>query len=368
VKTPRPKVLWVLKELGRGGSERLLLELLPCLGDYEIFPVVIGPYPLDLLPEYQAAGLNVRLIHARGNLSLTWLREFRTVFESVRPDIIHVHSPQPAAILRVFLPHGRTPFVYTEHSLLPSHHPLTRLANVCTYFINDAVITVSDEVRDSVAESFFARRVLGRTRTVHNGIDVERVRMDAAIGTDQIPEGAFGAVTHLTARKGADLVVEAARILKESGPERHCVLVGSGPMQAELKQRTKRYGLELVQFLGVRSDARALMAELEVVVIASRQEGLPLVLLEAMALGRGIVATRAGGIPEVLEHEKSGLLVDPEDPYGLAEAINRLFKDVGLRESLGKEALEQVRTRWGIDRTATKLASVYRSVLSASDF
>jgi glycosyltransferase involved in cell wall biosynthesis len=110
-------------------------------------------------------------------------------------------------------------------------------------------------------------------------------------------------------------------------------------------------------------DARAVMARLDVVVIPSRREGLPLVVLEAMALSRSIVATAVGGIPEVIQDGVNGLLVPPEDPAAIARAVVRLLRDPELRARLGAAAAAAVEERWNVRMTAGGYDLLYRRVL-----
>jgi glycosyltransferase involved in cell wall biosynthesis len=166
-------------------------------------------------------------------------------------------------------------------------------------------------------------------------------------------------------RKGVDVLLQAAAILRDGGLVAKGYVVGDGEDEASLARMRDELGLgERVLFAGYRPDARALMAEFDVFVIPSRNEGLPVALLEAMALEKPIVSTAVGGIPEVLEHERSGLLVHSERPNELAAAIRRLLEDRSLAERLGKEAARVVRARFTSEKVAEQLLRVYREVVS----
>jgi glycosyltransferase involved in cell wall biosynthesis len=256
------------------------------------------------------------------------------------------------------------PIVYSEHSAWESFHPLTRWANALTYGLNDAVIAVSRTVERSIVRSRLGRRQRGRITTITNGIDAAQVLADGNHPVPGVPAGSYGSVIGwIRPDKGADVLIEAASSIRREFPDRTCVLIGEGGV-ASARQQARALGLhEVVSFLGRRMDARAVMAQLEVVVIPSRREGLPLVLLEAMALGRPIVATAVGGIPEVIQDGVNGLLVPPEDPSARAEAVVRVLSDPELRARLGGAAAAAVEDRWHVRTTAARHDLLYRQVL-----
>jgi glycosyltransferase involved in cell wall biosynthesis len=119
-----------------------------------------------------------------------------------------------------------------------------------------------------------------------------------------------------------------------------------------------------VRFLGQRSDVPRLLAALDIVAMPSRWEGLPMALLEAMAMSRAIVATRVAGIPEVIRDGENGLLVPPADPPALAAALDRLLGGGELRARLGRNALETLRRRYDVARTAREYEALYRAALA----
>src|SRR5262249_38099065 len=144
------------------------------------------------------------------------------------------------------------------------------------------------------------------------------------------------------------------------------VLAGDGPDRSKLEAQARALGLgENARFLGVRHDIQSLYAAVDVFALPSLEEGSPNALLEAMACGRAIVASRVGGVPEVVEDGRSGLLVEPGSPAALAEALARLASDAPLRHRLGREAARRVRERFDIARMAETHATLYRDLLGA---
>jgi glycosyltransferase involved in cell wall biosynthesis len=357
------RVLWLLKNFGMGGAERVLLELSPHMGSTEFVAVAVHLGGGEMLRPLEEAGVAPRVL-VQSPLDPRWVSRLRHVARRERVDLIHAHLPVPGTGARLAGLGSGIPIVYTEHSTWEAFHPLTRWANALTYGLNDAVIAVSQTVEQSIIRSRLGRRQLDRITTIMNGIDAAQVVADGNHPVADVPAGSYGSVIGwVRPDKGADVLIEAAASIRREFPDRTCVLIGEGGV-ASVRQQARSLGLQtVVSFLGRRMDARAVMAHLEVVVIPSRREGLPLVLLEAMALGRPVVAAAVGGIPEVIRDGVNGLLVPPEDPAAIAEAVARLLRDPALRARLGGSAAEAVEGKWNVRTTARSYDLLYRQVL-----
>jgi len=359
------RVVWLLKQLGIGGAERLLLEIAPHVQDVEFHPVVVSALPLDLKEAFNRAGFDVRVLGARGTADLRWLPQFASFCRSVRPHVVHLHNPYPAAGGRLAIAFRRMPIAYTEHNIWERYHPLSRIANAATLGMNDKVIAVSEPVRERILASAWGRRIADRIEVIHNGIGIEAVQKDAKGSGSSLDEPSYGTVGHLRFSKGIDVLLRAALIIQDELPAATGYVVGSGEDESALTAQRSRLGATSVRFLGVRHDARQLMRQLGVFVVASRHEGLPLALLEAMSLSRPIVATRVGGIPDVLVDGENALLVQPEDVGGLARSIVRLLKRPGLAHRLGSNALRTVEEHFNSATTAAGYRRVYEELIQS---
>jgi glycosyltransferase involved in cell wall biosynthesis len=213
--------------------------------------------------------------------------------------------------------------VYTEHNRWPSHHPVTRIANRLTFRLADATVAVSDDVRRSMGRSGAAVEV------IEHGVDADALRKyskerDAVRADLGIRANTLLAVTvaNLRVAKGYRTLLDAARLVAETGAPVQFVAAGQGPQEAELKARIVELGLgETFRLLGYVPDAPRLIAGADMFVLASDHEGLPLAVMEALALGVPIVATAVGGVPELVEDGTSGRLVARRDPAALAAAV-----------------------------------------------
>ena len=154
--------------------------------------------------------------------------------------------------------------------------------------------------------------------------------------------------------------------MRAARPEVEFVVVGDGPLRGELEAQAARLGLgPHLHLLGERSPVAALLRGFDVYVISSIIEGMPNALLEALALERPVVATRVGGIPEIVTHGESGLLVPPANPAAMADAILRLLDDPRLAASCGAAGRRTVETRYGLDAMAARFTALYEEMAAA---
>jgi glycosyltransferase involved in cell wall biosynthesis len=203
----------------------------------------------------------------------------------------------------------------------------------------NVTVCVSDAVAERLREDY--RFPPGRLITVRNGVDTERFREDVAARARLrlewgVPEGRvlFGAMCRLVPEKGIDLCVQAfRRVCDDTARDSiQLVVVGDGPERPRLEQMVQQLGLgDRVRFTGFRADTPAVLSAIDVLVLSSYLEGLPLTVLEALSVGRPVIATRVFGTPEIFTRDDLGWLVDPGDVGGLADAM-RLAADASLRQ------------------------------------
>ena len=205
---------------------------------------------------------------------------------------------------------------------------------------------------------------------IHTGIDSpERLDLDraSALRKEWAPDGAGPLVVtlaRLSYEKGVDTLIDAAAILRSSHPYARFVVVGEGSDRAELEARISAGGLAgIVKLVGFRDDVWPALAAADVVCLPSKSEGMPNVLLEAMAVGKPIVATSVGGVPEAIESGENGLLAGPGDPQALAAEITRLADDSALAQRLGAAARRTMEARFRARDVVARYAEVYQRLL-----
>ncbi len=360
------RVLMLSKGLGRGGTERLLAGTVRHLdrGRFAVEIAYLLPWKDAFVAEIEAAGVPVHCLEARRPASLGWVRRLRRLVASREIDLVHTHMPVPAAVARLALPGRRPAFVHTEHNLWGRYRLPTRLANRLTYGRNAAVIAVSDGVAGSI-------RSRVPVDVVTHGIDVERIRgadgLDARDARRRLGLGGdgpvVGTVGNFTAKKDQATLLEAAARLAEEHPDLRVVLVGSGPLEGDLRAQTGRLGLsDTVVFAGSRDDVFDLLPAFDVFTLSSRFEGLPISLLEAMASGVPPVVTRVGGIPEVVTDGVDGVLVDPADADGLATGLGKLLADPGRRAEMAARAAGRA-AAFDLAHAVRRIEAIYERAL-----
>ena len=176
-----------------------------------------------------------------------------------------------------------------------------------------------------------------------------------------------GSVSVLRAQKALDVLIDASEILAREFPRLRVLVAGHGPLREGLEAHIRERGLAgIVTLLGRRRDVPALLAAFDVAVNSSDFEGTPLAVLEYMAAGKAIVATRVGGVPDLIEHGTHGLLVDRRDPAALARATAELLRNPTLRAELGENARSRQRREFHIDVTVRQVEELYEALYSAS--
>jgi glycosyltransferase involved in cell wall biosynthesis len=276
-----------------------------------------------------------------------------------RPDVVHVHGFRLGQtwVVPWALAH-RLPVVYTEHSTISDLGGPRDPESI--RFVEDADVIACVSRRSQRSLSAF---VPHRDISVHNHI----VRVAERNG-QRVRDGSveFISVARLIRQKGIDVLLRAAAIVQRQSHAFRLTIIGSGPERAALERLRHELSLELsVRFLGERSfkTVEHHLLGADVFVLASRTEGLPVAMLEAMAAGLAVIGTRVGGIPELLEGE-AGLLVVPDSVEDLAQAMTNIVTNADLRSSLQNAALKRLRNSRYHERAA--LESILDSYRQAS--
>jgi glycosyltransferase involved in cell wall biosynthesis len=360
----RGKVFNVITKLAVGGAQETALAYCSQLDPTRwAMTLVTGPERSpegDLFDEAARRGVPVVTVPSlrRRIRPITDMRavvELVRLFRRERPDIVHTHSSKAGLVGRLAARIAGVPVVvHTVHGwsfhdgMSPGARALAvRIERLAARWTS-ALVVVADHDAQIGSEEGIGE--WGQYALVRSAVDVDALRRAAGSRADAraalgIPEGVpvLGAVIRLCRQKDPATLLHAARAVVDSRPAARLVIVGDGPMRADVEQLLDQLDLRPhVSLLGPRTDVAALLPGFDAFVLSSRWEGLPRVVVEAMAVGVPVVATDVGGIDEAVTDGISGLLAPAGDAEALAHAVLRVFDEPGLAHRLRGAAAERV--------------------------
>jgi glycosyltransferase involved in cell wall biosynthesis len=365
-----PRVLLLSTSLGLGGADRQILYLAKALlaSDYDVRLVTMVP-PEEMGRQALAEGLPITSLNMqRGRADAQSFRRFVSLLRDWQPHVLTSFMYHANILGRVAGRMAGVPLIVSsirsERNGSTFRDWLMRLSN----WMDDCCTINSRQVADSLAQ----RRLIHRrkSRVIPNGVDLAaltpaaddrlRVRNELAVAP---AEFLWLAIGRLLDQKDYPTLLQAFQPLAQS-PAR-LAIAGRGPQQEELQRQARDLGIaQRVTFLGVRHDIPALLGAADAFVLSSAWEGMPNVVMEALASATPVVATQVGGVQELVEPGESGLLVKPGDPNALSAAMRRLMTlSVEERRSMGVRGRNHVASHYGLPAMAARWMSLYEELL-----
>ena len=355
-----------------GGGERHVADLMRLLPARGVEVGLVAPSGGDLSMHSAQCGIPFHHAEIAGGFSPSARRQLRAALRTFKPDIVHAHGSRAAFHARLADGEAADRVVYTLHgihvqrsgaairrglALAAERRLRSRTAGFVTVCESDArkgcrfgilrsndTVVVYNGVEGSTVDAD-----AGRTLRSETGID-DRAPLVLSVGRFVEP-------------KDQKILLAAWSDVVRTAPAAVLALVGSGPLEGELRAAVASLGLgDSVRFVTPRPDLASAYSAADIFALSSLWEGLPYVILEAMAHGLPVASTNVDGIPEAVEDGVSGLLVPPRDPAALADAIVRLLEDPAMRARMGEAGQRIVRERFGLERMADELVAVYRDV------
>jgi glycosyltransferase involved in cell wall biosynthesis len=370
----RPLVL--LSSLAPGGAESVTVSFLRRLKhsgrDVPLCTVTSQPDG-PLARDVRLAGVTRHDLGASRLADAGALARLSALIRRERFDVVHAHGQDATILAALACAMHRIPLVATRHVLEEPlrgwRHRVRARGMVASLRQARAVVAVSRAAAVALEPTGIPR---DRIRVIHNGIELERfavndaymghrIRTDWGFSTDD-PLVLVPAV--MRDGKGHHLLIDSLPRIIAHVPRARLLLAGTGPLEPALRERARVYGASVV-FLGHRTDIPALLNAADLVVLASQSEALPTVLMEAAAAGRPVVSTRVGGTDEVVVDRKTGLLVSPADPAGLATAVVTLLQNRELAGTLGAAARAEADARFGIDLQVDRTCELWREIAAS---
>lgn len=366
------KVLHLISSLGMYGAEAIILTLCRTLNDTGVHSGEIAAFANSTQPNlqlYEAAkheGIRAHLIDCKGQIDFSVARRIRTLADSTGADIIHAHGYKTDVYLWLALRSASKPLVSTCHTWYDNDLALRFYGMLDRMVLRSfaGVVAVSDDVRNRLLAAGVRQ---DRIRLIRNGIATDEFEAAGELRATRSPNQPLriGLVGRLSREKGIDLFLRAAAEIWKRHPGTSFAVAGDGPDRAALENLIHDLGLEGTAVLVGRTDNMpAFYSSIDVLVSSSRNEGLPVAMLEAMASGLPLVATAVGAVPQIIENGRSGLLVNAGNIEDLAAAVCKLIDDPSLRAELGKGAQQRVRDEFSAGRMAAEYINLYERVLA----
>jgi glycosyltransferase involved in cell wall biosynthesis len=371
----KPSVLHLISSSGFLGAEHILIEL-ASHANLSGLDVTIGVFENSRNPNYELVnvarkqGLEVKIFPCEGRFDRNTVKMIRDYIKRSDINLLHSHNYKSNFFAWIALSSQKSvKWVITNHGRrLGQMLFLYHFINILIMRRADKVIAVSEEIAFEMKKQGISEK---KIILIHNGVDFDKFtnikttdelrRSFGFNGTSKI----VGTVASLSPEKGHVYLLKAARQVIEKCPECCFLIVGDGGQRQILEEKTSHLGLmEKVLFTGSRKDVPEILSILDVFVLPSLKEGLPMALLEAMASKVPVIATSVGAIPMVVEDGMSGMLIPPKNSDAIAEAINTMLSDGNSAKEMALRGFEKVRDHYSSKHMAEKYLTVYKDLLS----
>jgi glycosyltransferase involved in cell wall biosynthesis len=372
-KTSRPCVLHLISSEGLFGAEMVSLVLAAELERCGLRPIIgvienaYNPHT-ELIVEARARGLRSVSFPCRWQFDWSTVSLIRGFVKREGVDLIHCHGYKSNLFAILGAPRD-LPKVTTNHNWLTNDWRLKLYCFLDSLWIRrfDRIIAVSDQIQsDMVGKGVPA----GKISVVDNGVEIERfcprtasdhLRDEIGLKRDDF---VIGTVGNLNWEKGHAYLIDAAKHILKVCESAKFLIIGDGGLREALEQKVLGLGLKRqFVFTGIRGDIPELLGVMDIFVLPSVREGLPMALLEAMAAGKAIVSTKVGAIPRVLEDRVNGMLVEPMNSEALGSSVIELMMTDGLIDVMGKRARRKVADQYSSRSMADNYIRIYKELL-----
>jgi glycosyltransferase involved in cell wall biosynthesis len=364
------KVLHIIKGLGRGGAETLLPETLRLHNHhaFEFHYLYFLPWKDQLVGALRERGGHVTCLPAKNNIQI--ILQVWAVVRYIRKhqiQVVHAHLPWAGIVSRLVHKLIGIPVIYTEHNKYERYHVLTRWMNKLTFRWQTLVVAVSDDVATSIKKNI---DTAVSVRTVLNGVDTECFQRNDTQGAELrrqlgLPADAvvIGTVAVFREQKRLQAWLQVVAQVVQSTPNVYALLVGDGPERGALESLRRELGLaQRLIMPGLQQEVRPFYSVIDIFLMTSLFEGLPLALLEAMSMSCAVATTDAGGIKEVVTDGVEGRIVVVDQWPALAAIVKELAQDRESRRALALAARTRVIRQFSLAGMVSQLESIYREV------
>ncbi len=345
--------------------------------------IAVGPPGARVRTRLVAGGVDYRPLSVSGSLlspgaDLRFARALKRVLIEEKPEIMHAHGQKAGILGRLCAGQVGVPAIYTPHSFVyrsQKHRPRrtaglrewsTRRLEQYLGGRSAAVVTVAEEERTAARDDHIAEA--GRVHLIRYGITCDgRAEPDPGLLSFKGEHQLFGMVANLRDQKGLPTMLEALAGLRSDSSRIRFAIVGNGPLEQEVRSAiVERQLSQFVRWFPFEREVEAYLAALDVFVLPSYWEALPIGVLEAMCMGVPVIASAVNGTPEAVEDGVSGLLIAPRDPGALVVAIRRLSEDDDARRAMGPQGQRRIAEMFGENRMLDEIEALYTDVAASA--
>lgn len=366
------KILQTIRQGKVGGGETHVLELCAHLDKSKYEPVVLSFTDGEMVGELQKRNIRTKVIHTETAFDRKIWKQVTAFVKEEKFDIIHAHGTRACSNSFWSAKKANLPLIYTVHGW--SFHDNQNFIVKKLRHFSEAFLTAkaTKTICVSVSNQDEGKRIfnLKRSQVVYNTINTEKfnpdkqyvnLRNDLGIAVDKI---VVGYIVRFTVQKDPLTMVKAMRKIVEQNKNVVLLAIGEGPLKEDAVALTKELGIENnVVFQPFRRDIPEILHAIDIYCLPSLWEGLPIGVLEAMSMQKSVVATPVNGTKELIRHNETGVLVAPQSPQKLSNAILRLAKDKELRTRLATKAKDFVRNHFYMQNMVDKVQDIYEGVV-----
>jgi len=378
-------ILYVIENIEFGGGERVFSQIIRGL-DKERFGVFVASNPGGIFEKkLTEVGIKINPVRMTNRYNLGIISRLKKIIKTKNVRIVHSQGGRADFFARIAARISNVPIIISSMAMLVEGYDVSILRKGLYVSIDrwtERWVNKFTVLSEAMRRSLIERHKIPPENIVkiYNGIEIEEYNPDLkelrnkkleskrALGLkNDVP--VIGAIGRLVWQKGFEYLIRAAPGVLKKCPEARFLIVGEGPLKNKLILTSEKLNVaDRIIFTGFRSDIKEILASIDVLAMPSLLEGLPMVLLEAMAMAKPIVATRIDGVIEVLENSKTGLLVPAKNSHALAEAIVGILNDKAKANFFGQNAREAAKEKFSVKKMVEQIELAYEKLLHEKGF
>jgi len=363
-------ILFLEWSLPIGGAERMLYEIISRLDKTKFNPIVCCLYDTGIIGEkLKEQGFTINSCLIRNRFDFSVFQKLNRIIHQYEIDIVYTTNAPITQLWSIIITK-----LFGIKSILAYHTHKSWNRKIRKLFIDilsnqiiDKIIALSNSHRNHLITKRKANAA--KIKVIRNGISINSTNTTIAKNEFGIlaKQNVIGMVAYMNRKKAFDIFLQSAKIILKKCHNTIFMIIGDGPLNEELQNFAQKLGImDHIKFLGERENAFDIISIFDIGVLSSRYEALPIVLLEYMAQSKPVVATDVGSVSEIVDNEKTGFLVEPENPQALADSVMILLKDRNMAIEMGKKGKMKVQEQFTVEKMVHDTELLFDSLMLQS--